>query len=115
MRFSIVASLLLIATSLIAQPSTVTYNRFIYVNNQSLPNTISAYRIESGGALTQLTGSPFSTGGNGNEGPIESMAFAVTHAVSILYAANDADPRSARSSSTRTPATLCLSLAHPLR
>lgn len=92
MRFSIVASLLLIAASSIAQTTTAAHNRFVYVNNQSQPNTISAYQIGSGGALTQLTSSPISTGGNGAQGPIESMAFAVTHAGSILFAANGGDP-----------------------
>jgi 6-phosphogluconolactonase (cycloisomerase 2 family) len=92
MRFPIAACLLLIAASSSAQLSTAVHNRFVYVNNQTQSNTISAYKIESDGALTQLANSPISTGGSGAEGPIESMAFAVTHAGSILYAANDADP-----------------------
>jgi 6-phosphogluconolactonase (cycloisomerase 2 family) len=92
MRYSVVASLLLIATSATAQTSAAPHNRFVYVNNQSQPNTISAFEIGSGEALTQLTNSPINTGGNGASGPIESMAFAATHAGSILYAANGGDP-----------------------
>jgi hypothetical protein len=65
MRFSFVASLLLIAASATAQTSATAHNRFIYVNNQSQPNTISAFQIGSGGALTQLTNSPINIGGNG--------------------------------------------------
>ncbi len=39
---------------------------FIYVNNDTAPNTVSGFSIASGGVLTPLTGSPYSTGGNGS-------------------------------------------------
>jgi 6-phosphogluconolactonase (cycloisomerase 2 family) len=92
MRFSFAASLLLITASASAQTSAAAHNRFVYVNNQSQPNTISAYQIGSGGVLMQLTNSPITIGGNGASGPIESMAFAATKAGPILYAANGGDP-----------------------
>ncbi|MGZ7052290.1 MAG: hypothetical protein ACXVJ0_09560, partial [Candidatus Angelobacter sp.] len=38
---------------------------YVYVNNQAAANTVSAYSVSATGALTQLTGSPFSTGGVG--------------------------------------------------
>lgn len=72
-------------------------NRFVYVNNQSAPNTITAYRINFDGSLTQLTNSPFATGGTGGGGavggggPIETMAAVETGRVRYLYAANGGD------------------------
>ena len=38
---------------------------YVYVNNQSAANTVSGYSVSATGALTQLSGSPFSTGGTG--------------------------------------------------
>jgi 6-phosphogluconolactonase (cycloisomerase 2 family)/Zn-dependent membrane protease YugP len=38
---------------------------YVYVNNQAAANTVSAYSVSATGALTQLSGSPFSTGGVG--------------------------------------------------
>jgi len=66
--------------------------RFVYVNNQTQPNTINAFEINTDGSLTPLVNSPFATGGVGAEGPIESMAIVHTASGSILYAANGGDP-----------------------
>ena len=67
--------------------------RFIYLNNQAQPNTITGWLIDnSNGSLTQLTGSPFNTGGQGQSGPIESMAITPTENGDVLYAANGGDP-----------------------
>src|SRR5437660_12881267 len=38
---------------------------YVYVNNQASTNTVSAYSVSATGSLTQLPGSPFSTGGVG--------------------------------------------------
>ncbi len=38
---------------------------YVYVNNQAATNTVSAYSVSAAGALTQVSGSPFSTGGVG--------------------------------------------------
>jgi 6-phosphogluconolactonase (cycloisomerase 2 family) len=78
--------LLLLATSAVAQ------GRFVYLNNQAQPNTITAFQINSDGSLTQLADSPFATGGQGYQGPIESMAIVHTQTGPILYAANGGDP-----------------------
>lgn len=67
-------------------------NRFVYVNNQNQPNTITAFRINGNGSLTQLAASPFLTGGVGAEGPLESMAIVPARTANILYAANGGDP-----------------------
>ena len=66
-------------------------NRYVYLNNQAGPNQITAWQIESDGSLTQLTNSPFNTGGQGQSGPVESMAVVRTEVGPILYAANGGD------------------------
>ncbi|MGH9634697.1 MAG: beta-propeller fold lactonase family protein, partial [Candidatus Angelobacter sp.] len=38
---------------------------YVYVNNQAAANSVSAYSVSATGALTQLSGSPYSTGGVG--------------------------------------------------
>jgi hypothetical protein len=38
---------------------------FVYANNDSFPNTVSAYSVAADGTLTQIPGSPFLTGGDG--------------------------------------------------
>lgn len=86
MKIAALACLLLLAAGAGAQ------NRFVYLNNQSQPNTITAFQITSTGTLNQLASSPFATGGNGDQGPIESMAIVYTGAGPILYAANGGDP-----------------------
>src|ERR1700733_6461948 len=66
-------------------------DRYVYVNNQNQPNTITAFHVNANGSLTQLDGSPFVTGGVGAEGPIESMAIVRFGPASYLYAANGGD------------------------
>ena len=39
--------------------------QFVYVNNETTPNTVSAFQVDSDGALTPVPGSPFPSGGNG--------------------------------------------------
>jgi len=39
--------------------------QFVYVNNNASPNAISAFQVDSTGALTPVPGAPFSTGGAG--------------------------------------------------
>ena len=48
--------------------ATVPAATFVYVNNDTAPNSVSAYSVASNGALTELSGSPFPTGGAGNQG-----------------------------------------------
>ena len=87
MRFLIVlASVFLFAAGGNAQ------NRFVYLNNQSSPNYISAFQINADGSLTQIASSPITTGGQGYDSPMESMAIVYTHAGPVLYAANGGDP-----------------------
>lgn len=90
MKSLCVACLLVLTVGASAQ------NRFVYVNNQNSPNTITAFQINSNGSLTQLAASPFLIGGSGysqpnSSGPFESEAVVETRNATYLYAANGAD------------------------
>lgn len=39
---------------------------FVYVSRNSDVNSVTAFSVAAGGALTQIAGSPFLTGGTGN-------------------------------------------------
>ncbi len=43
---------------------------FIYVNNETRPNTVSAFRMDSEGKLSSIPGSPFPTGGDGGRASV---------------------------------------------
>jgi 6-phosphogluconolactonase len=85
MKYACFACLLVLAVAASAE------NRYVYVNNQNQPNTITAFQVGTNGALTQLPGSPMETGGVGAEGPTESMAIVGFGSARYLYAANGAD------------------------
>lgn len=64
-------------------------NDFVYTNNERIPiNTVSAFRVDSHGVLTQLPESPYITGGMGASGG----TFASKHLLAIpqgfLFVAN---------------------------
>ena len=56
---------LLLLLAVILPLSLHAQSNFVYVNNQSAANSISAYSVASNGALSEVTGSPFLTGGHG--------------------------------------------------
>jgi 6-phosphogluconolactonase (cycloisomerase 2 family) len=63
---------------------------FVYTNNDDLVrNTVSAFAVGSNGSLTQIPGSPFSTGGSGLDGGLFAANRVTTCVVgNFLYAAN---------------------------
>gem|GEM_PF-2292873 len=68
-------------------------SNFVYINNNtSGGNSVSAYAVGAGGALTQVSGSPYATGGAGNSGSAyrSSMRAAASIIGSFLYVANEA-------------------------
>src|ERR1700722_16047078 len=87
MRFPVIACLLAaLAVSAVAQ------NQFVYTDNEVAPgNTVTAFQVGSGGALSEIAGSPFATEGQGGQGPINAIAVATTRTGYYLYAANDGD------------------------
>lgn len=76
---------LLLATPAAAQ------TQFVYTNNQSSPNTVTGFLVNPDGNLTQLSGSPFATGANGQNGAPFSLAVTTFNENNYLYAANGAD------------------------
>ncbi|HWY21294.1 MAG TPA: beta-propeller fold lactonase family protein [Candidatus Acidoferrum sp.] len=83
---------LFLAASAIAQ------NQFVYTNNnvstginQNPVNSVSAFKIDADGSLTQVKGSPYKTGGAGGGNSIdpEEIAIATQGNANFLYAAND--------------------------
>jgi hypothetical protein len=68
-------------------PSFAVAQNFVYVNNDSSPNSVSAFALDGSGHLTAVPGSPFATGGNGSDGGF----FAASRIVVVndfLYATN---------------------------
>ena len=57
---------LLLALAFVLPLNAQAQGNYVYVNNQAAANTVSAYSVSSSGGLTQLSGSPFSTGGVGS-------------------------------------------------
>jgi len=62
-----------------------------YTNDQTSPNTITGFLAKSDGSLTQVPGSPFTTGDNGQNGAPFSLAVTTLKERNYLYAANGAD------------------------
>ncbi|HKR94872.1 MAG TPA: MBG domain-containing protein, partial [Candidatus Angelobacter sp.] len=58
-------TVLLLALAMALPLNAQAQGNYVYVNNQAAANTVSAYSVSASGSLTQLTGSPFSTGGVG--------------------------------------------------
>lgn len=66
-------------------------NQFVYTNNQTRPNTITGFLANSDGSLTQIAGSPFETGGDGQNGFWQTLAVTTFPGKNYLYAANGED------------------------
>src|SRR6185436_2377008 len=67
---------------------------FVYTNNNTAANTVSGFLAGADGALTQLPGSPFLTGGSGAPSEFAGTALPLivtTAARNFLYAANAGD------------------------
>jgi len=71
----------------------VPYNgKYLYVNNDATANAVSGFAIRANGALVELTGSPFATGGAGSLGGFyASNKISIARSKKLLFAANTAD------------------------
>ncbi|HEY2114512.1 MAG TPA: beta-propeller fold lactonase family protein, partial [Candidatus Angelobacter sp.] len=58
-------AMLLLVMALLSPLAAQAQGNYVYVNNQAAANTVSGYSVSATGALTQLSGSPYSTGGVG--------------------------------------------------
>jgi len=90
--FSPVCVALLLTSAAVAQ------NQFVYTDNnvstgtnQKPVNSVSAFKIDADGSLTQIKGSPYATGGTGGGSDIdpEEIAIATQGTANFLYAANN--------------------------
>src|SRR5258706_5122485 len=90
--FSPVRVALLLTSAAVAQ------NQFVYTDNnvstginQKPVNSVSAFKIDADGSLTQIKGSPYATGGTGGGSNIdrEEIAIATQGTANFLYAANN--------------------------
>jgi 6-phosphogluconolactonase len=82
---------LLLASTAVAQSQFVYTNNNVVTGTPASPNSVSAFKIGTGGTLTLIDGSPLATGGNGGGNNIdpEEIAIADEHTNAYLYAAND--------------------------
>ncbi len=58
-------AMLLLVMAVLSPLAAQAQGNYVYVNNQAAANTVSGYSVSATGALTQLSGSPYSTGGVG--------------------------------------------------
>ena len=73
--------------------SAAAQTNFVYTDDSSFPNTVSAFRVNQDGSLTLIPGSPFPTGGNGGMTDVNpgKITTATRGRSSFLYAANNSD------------------------
>ena len=65
---------------------------FVYANNQSAQNQVSAYSVDAKGALTEIQGSPYLTGGVGGDTTCTGLDRIVTNFFgNLLYVSNPGD------------------------
>ncbi|HET9164531.1 MAG TPA: hypothetical protein VFP11_00950, partial [Candidatus Angelobacter sp.] len=58
-------AMLLLVMAVLSPLAAQAQGNYVYVNNQAAANSVSGYSVSATGALTQLSGSPYSTGGVG--------------------------------------------------
>jgi 6-phosphogluconolactonase len=65
-------------------------SRFVYTNNDILStNTVSGFSVAANGAISEISGSPFQTGGGGTGGGGFAVNRVTAAAGKFLYASND--------------------------
>ena len=85
-------SMVLLLALLAVLPLQAQAQNYVYVNNQASANTVSAYSVSTTGSLTQLPGSPFSTGGVGANVVCYGLnRIALSQADNLLFVANSGD------------------------
>jgi 6-phosphogluconolactonase (cycloisomerase 2 family) len=86
------ATMLLLVMALLSPLAAQAQGNYVYVNNQAAANTVSGYSVSATGALTQLSGSPFSTGGVGANVVCYGLNRIVLSPVNnLLFVANTGD------------------------
>lgn len=62
--------------------------KYVYVNNEASPNYVSGFSINADGTLTELSGSPYLTGGDGEPSYYGVNPIAVAPVKGLLFASN---------------------------
>jgi 6-phosphogluconolactonase (cycloisomerase 2 family) len=84
--------MLLLVMAVLSPLAAQAQGNYVYVNNQSAVNSVSGYSVSATGALTQLSGSPFSTGGVGANVVCYGLNRIVLSPVNnLLFVANTGD------------------------
>jgi 6-phosphogluconolactonase (cycloisomerase 2 family) len=85
-------TVLLLALVVVLPMHAQAQGNYVYVNNQEAANTVSAYSVSPAGSLTQLAGSPFSTGGVGSNVVCYGLnRITLSPANNLLFVANTGD------------------------
>jgi len=74
-----------------ASPSPSVESKFLYANLNKSTNYVAAYSIGSDGTLTEISGSPFATGGTSSSGYFGAKAIAIARNKKLLFASNKND------------------------
>src|SRR4051794_9637936 len=88
-----VLPLVLLAAAMVSPLSAQAQTNFVYVNNQSAANSVSAFAVPAGGTpLTAVAGSPFSTGGTGAASACPALdRMVISAATNTLFVSNSGD------------------------
>ena len=85
-------AMLLVVMAFLSPLAAQAQGNYVYVNNQAAANTVSGYSVSATGALTQLSGSPFSTGGVGANVVCYGLDRIIVSPVNnLLFVANTGD------------------------
>ena len=88
----IFTAVLLLAVVLLALPAMVQAQSYVYVNNQDVANSISGFAVSPAGALSEVPGSPFLTGGVGFTGTCYGLdRIAISAPNKLLFVSNSGD------------------------
>src|SRR5690349_7825958 len=85
-------AMLLLVMAVLSPLAAQAQGNYVYVNNQSAANSVSGYSVSATGALTQLSGSPYSTGGVGAKVVCYGLnRIVLSPAKNLLFVANTGD------------------------
>src|SRR6266550_1111154 len=80
---SLISGLVILSAGLEAQP------RIVYANNDGfISNTVSGFSADANGVLTEISGSPFATGGGGSSGGGYAVNRIVVAGGKFVFASN---------------------------
>jgi uncharacterized repeat protein (TIGR01451 family) len=83
---------LMLAVILLAPTALHAQSNYVYVNNQDVANSISGFAVSSTGSLTEVSGSPYLTGGIGSTASCFGMdKITISAPNNLLFVSNSGD------------------------